>query len=263
MTASGLVSLLTDFGPGSAYVGQLHGTLLRHAPGVQIVDLAHDCPPGAVAAGAYILERSHPHFPVGAVHMVVVDPGVGSARKIIAVRAHGHMFIAPDNGLLGGLIQSDPEAKVRCVENPTLRNETVSRTFHGRDLFAPAAAFLASGGAFREVGPETTAEGPRPGPELGADSIKGRVLLVDRFGNLITDVPRTMVQALGDPSRIRVRVGPSFIDALVQTFSDVARGVALIYIGSGDHLEIAVNGDRASDLMGLDVGDTVMVERRG
>lgn len=262
MTRSGIVTLLTDFGPGSVYVGQMHGVIMSTAPGAHAVDLAHDCPPGGVSAGSYMLMRSFQHFPRGTVHVAVVDPGVGSARAVIAARAHGHLFVAPDNGLLGNVLASADEVEIRRVENKALMNDPVSKTFHGRDVFAPVAARLAVGTPLSEVGPVADAEIARPGPEVDDSGIEGTVLIIDRFGNLITDIPRATLQAIGDPSRIRVRVGAAFIDGVAQTFSDVAKGVALTYVGSGEHLEVAVNGGRASDLLGMSVGDPIRAEKR-
>jgi S-adenosylmethionine hydrolase len=141
-------------------------------------------------------------------------------------------------------------------------NETISSTFHGRDVFAPVAAYLAEGGPLEGVGPEVEAMPAPPGPVVGDRTIEGHVLIEDHFGNLITDISRRQLQALGDPSRIRVRVGAAFIQGVMQTFSDVAEGVALTYVGSGEHLEIAVNAGRASERLGLGVGSAVSVERR-
>lgn len=262
MSDPGTVSLLTDFGPGSVYVGQMHAVLQRRAPGVRITDLAHDCPPGVVASAGYVLHRSWRHFPAGTVHVAVVDPGVGSGRAILAARAHGQTFIAPDNGLLGDVLADADDVAVRRIENEALFNDVVSKTFHGRDVMAPVAAYLATGGAFDAVGPETTPTVALPGATRAGDGIDATVLIVDRFGNLITDVPRTMIEDFAAPEDLRVRVGAAFIEGLMQTFSDVPRGIALIYLGSGDHLEIAVNGGRASDLLRLAVGSPVRVERR-
>jgi S-adenosylmethionine hydrolase len=262
MNRSGLVTLLTDFGPGSVYVGQMHATVLRVAPAVQVVDLAHDCPAGGVAAGAYLLRRSFGHFPDHTVHAAVVDPGVGSARAILAAQADGHFFLAPDNGLLGGILDDAEEVTVRRVENEALMNERVSRTFHGRDIFAPVAAHIARGGRLSEVGPECEWEPARPGPEAGDGAIAGRVLIVDHFGNLITDIPGELLESVGAPEDLRVRLGDRHIDALVDTFEDVPRGVALVYVGSGGHLEIAVNAGRASDMLGTVAGVGVRVERK-
>lgn len=262
MKPAGVVALLTDFGPGSVYVGQLHAVLARRAPAARVVDLAHDCPPGIVASAAYVLQRSWRHFPAGSVHVAVVDPGVGSGRAILAARAHGQWFIAPDNGLLGGVLIDAEDAVVHRIENEALFNDTVSHTFHGRDVMAPVAAHLVGGGALAEVGPEVAPAVVLPGPRVAADHLDGEVLIVDRFGNLITDISRRVLLDFGAAEHIRVRVGAAFIEGLAETFSDVAPGIALIYLGSGDHLEVAVNGGRASDLLRLAVGSPIRVERR-
>jgi hypothetical protein len=257
---AGVVTLLTDFGPGSVYVGQMHAVLLRTAPAVRVVDLAHDCPFAGIESAAYVLQRSYPHFPPGTVHVVVVDPGVGSGRAILAVRAAGHVFLAPDNGVLAPILLRGKDLEVRHVENRALMNEKISSTFHGRDIFAPVAARLASGTALAEVGPAGRAAVQRFGPVEGERVAEGKVLLVDRFGNLITNVPRAVLDRLGGPLKVRVRIGAAFINGLVETFSDVPKGLALAYVGSGEHLEIAVNGGRASDLLGLGVGAAIRVE---
>lgn len=262
MTAGGVVSLLTDFGPGSVYVGQMHAVLRRRAPDARVVDLAHDCPPGVVAAAGYVLQRSWRHFPDDTVHVAVVDPGVGSGRALLAARAHGQRFIAPDNGLLGAVLAEDPDAEVRRIENRALMGDTISNTFHGRDVMAPVAAHLAAGGDFEAVGPEASPSVALPAAVREGNVIEGRVLIVDRFGNCITDVPRSLLADFAAPEEIRVRVGAAFIEGLAQTFSDVAAGVALIYLGSGEHLEIAVNGARAADVLRLEVGSPIRVERR-
>jgi S-adenosylmethionine hydrolase len=262
VTPSGIVSLLTDFGPGSVYVGQMHAVIARLAPAARVVDLAHDCPFAAIDAASYILQRSWRHFPAGSVHVVVVDPGVGGRRAVIAARAGGHFFVAPDNGVLGAVLEADPKAETRAVENRALMNEEVSHTFHGRDILAPVASRLAARTPFEEVGPVVSATLPPPGVRAGADATDGKVILADRFGNLITNLPRSAVERMGPPDAIRVRIGAAFIDGLVRTFSDVPGGMALAYIGSGDHLEIAVNGGRACDVLRLCAGSPIRVERR-
>jgi S-adenosylmethionine hydrolase len=261
-TPSGVLSLLTDFGPGSVYVGQMHAVIARVAPSVRVLDLAHDCPFGATDAAAYVLQRSYRHFPPSSVHVVVVDPGVGSRRAILAARAAGHLFVAPDNGVLGSVLRQDPRAEVRAVENRALMNDPVSPTFQGRDVLAPVAARLASGTPFEEVGPPARPTIAPPSLVVSAEATTGCVLLVDRFGNLITSIPRTELERFGPPEGVRVRIGAAFIDGLVRTFSDVSTGMALAYVGSGDHLEIAVNGGRASDVLRLSAGSPIRVERR-
>lgn len=259
----GVVSLLTDFGPGSVYVGQMHAVILRRSGGrVRVVDLSHQCPFANTEAAAYKLRRSYGHFPEGTVHVVVVDPGVGSERDILAAEADGHRFVVPDNGVLGGILAGLDEVRVHRVTNRLLMNDFVSSTFHGRDVFAPVATHLALGGGLDEVGPEVPPPPVPPMPRVEGDRIEGKVLVVDQFGNMITNISREVMLELGEPATLRVRIGAAFIDRLVQTFSDVDPGIALTYFGSGDHLEIAVNGGRAHELLGMGIGSKVVVERR-
>jgi S-adenosylmethionine hydrolase len=262
VTASGLLSLLTDFGPGSVYVGQMHAVAARIAPSVRVIDLAHDCPFAGIQAASYVLQRSYRHFPAGTVHVAVVDPGVGSRRAVLAARAAGHLFVAPDNGLLGAVLETDPAAEVRRVDNRALMSATVSHTFHGRDILVPIGAHLALGRSLAEVGPVVRPTPAPAGLAVGDGTADGHVLIVDRFGNLITNIPRAEVERIGPPEAVRIRIGAAFIDGLVTTFSDVPGGVALAYIGSGDHLEVAVNGGRASEMLRLTHGSPIRVERR-
>ncbi len=258
---SALITLLTDFGPGSVYVGQMHAVLRRLAPASDVLDMAHDCPAGGIEAAAYILRRSYAGCPEGTVHVVVVDPGVGTARDIVAASARGHVFVGPDNGVFTDLVAG---GEVRRVENRALMGETISSTFHGRDIMAPVAARLAQGTPLAQVGPLTEPLRIGDGPHFEHGRIAGRVLLEDRFGNLITNIPRRLVDLVGGGGRsVRVRVGAAFIDGLVETFGDVEPGRALAYIGSGEHLEIAVNGGRASDLLHWQVDMPVRVEPSG
>jgi len=252
------ISLLTDFGPGSVYVGQMHAVLRRLAPDVPIVDLAHDCPAGRVEAAAYILRRSVLHFPPDSVHVVVVDPGVGTSRAVLGARAGEQVFVGPDNGVLAEAVEG---GEVRRVENPALMAERISSTFHGRDIMAPVAARLATGTPLESVGPRVRPLRLPAQLEYADGAVVGRVLMADRFGNLITNIPLDLVGQVGAPGgRVRVRIGAAFIDGLVGTFGDVPPGRALAYIGSGGHLEIAVNEGCAAKALGLGIGDPVRVE---
>ena len=254
-----LVALLTDFGAGSVYVGQLHAVLARLAPEARVLDLVHDVPPGDVEAGAYLLRQSVPHLPEACVVLAVVDPGVGTARAILAGRAEGRSFVGPDNGLLAPVLGG---GDARRLENPALLPAHVSATFHGRDLMAPLAARLACGLPRADGG---WAVGPIPlagGPRLANGVVVGRVLVVDRFGNLVTNVPATLLARLEVPAReVRVRAGSAFVEGIVSTYADVPSGRALAYVGSGGHLEVGVHGGRAADLLRLAPGAEVRVER--
>jgi len=250
---NGLITLLTDFGTADGYVGEVKGTLLTLAPGVTVVDIAHDLPAGDVAAACYVLGRVWRSFPPGTIHLAIVDPGVGSSRRALAAEAGGHGFVAPDNGLLSDVFAAAPERAVRL----TVPAEA-SRTFHGRDVFAPAAARLASGGALADLGPAVRDPVRLKAPllKVEAGDLVGEVVHVDRFGTLVTNLPREHVAAEG-----RVRVAGHDLP-LKATFADVPQGEPVAFIGSGGTLEIAVRDGRADVVLGLSRGAEVRATAR-
>jgi S-adenosylmethionine hydrolase len=253
-----IVTLITDFGTRDGYVGEVKGVLLSRCAGVSPVDVAHDLPAGDVAAGAWALQRIWDRFPHGTVHLVVVDPGVGGRRRAVAVRAGGRWFVGPDNGLLTRVAARAVPEEARGLDPARIGLPDVSDTFHGRDLFAPAAAHLACGGDPRALGPgldpaslvlETLPEPRRRGRE-----IVGRVVHVDRFGNLVTDVPSEWLPA--SPS---VEVGGTGIARAGRAFADVAPGEAVLIRGSGGTLEVAVRDGSAAEALGAERGTAVRV----
>lgn len=260
------IVLLTDYGADDWYAGVLRGVLLSHSPGATLVDLTHSIPPGDVAAGAFVLDNAWRWFAEGAVFLVVVDPGVGTGRRPLAVRAAGRAFVGPDNGVLSSAL-AEPDAEAREIDPHAVGVGELSATFHGRDLFAPAAARLHAGLAFASVGPPA----PQPvirGPEVlvvSRDGIAGRVVYVDRFGNCITDIPaETLARVLGDDRRaVRVRAGTHQVERWVSTYGDVAEGEACALVGSSGRLEIAVRGGSAARALSIAVGDPVEVRRGG
>ena len=235
---SGIVTLTTDFGTRDPYVAQLKGVLLAHCEGVRIHDLTHEIAPLDVLEGALFLAAAVPTFPPGTVHLAVVDPGVGTARRAVAASVSGRHMVCPDNGLLTLLARRAAIEEVRSIERASLRREPVSPTFHGRDLFAPAAAFLACGGAFEELGPPVAVpvELPLPRPRIEGDRLAGEVLHIDRFGNAIINLARSDVEAVAAGRAIRVEAGGRRLP-LARTYGDVAEGEALALIGSADLLE--------------------------
>lgn len=243
-----IVTLLTDFGMPDGYVAEVKGTLLRLAPGVILVDVTHDVPPGDVAAAAYVLGRVWHTFPEGTVHLAVVDPGVGTARRALAAASGGHRFVAPDNGLLSGVLARPSASVVAFVPSPG-----ANPTFHGRDVFAPAAAALARGAALADLGREISDPVRLPRPKLvreGGD-VAGQVVYVDRFGTLVTNIPASrIVQAAS------VRMGVYDL-VLHTTFADVPVGDPVAFIGSGGTLEIAVRDGRADSALGASRGAEV------
>ncbi|MFH1566538.1 MAG: SAM-dependent chlorinase/fluorinase [Gemmatimonadota bacterium] len=255
-----ILTLTTDFGGRDYYVGALKGVALGILPGVQLVDITHAIPAGDVEAGAFALGAAAPWFPAGTVHLAVVDPGVGTARRPLAVGARGCLWVGPDNGLLSHAL-ADPAAEVRQIANPELTRTTLSATFHGRDLFAPAAAHLAAGVALAAAGP-VVADPVRlaaPGPRRDRDRLVGVVVHVDAFGNLVTNLAAAALAPLGP--RLQVRLpGAAPVRGLAHTYADVGAGEPVALIGSCDLLEIGVNGGSAARHFGIDRGAEVVVE---
>jgi S-adenosylmethionine hydrolase len=254
---SGVVTLLTDFGHADPYVGIVKGVLYRDAPALRaVVDLAHELEPEDVTAAAFVLRHAWSWFPVGSVHVAVVDPEVGSERAILVARAGGHAFLAPDNGLLAPLLRALQGADVRRLDVEGLGLAGGSRTFHGRDRFAPAAALLASGRAPETLGPALAGwRGlalPEPRPD-GAGALRAEVLWVDRFGNLVTNAP-------GDPAALPLRAEVAGrVVPFVATYAAAEPGALVALVDSFGLCEVAVRGGSAARTLGLGRGASVRI----
>ena len=245
-----ILTLLTDFGTADSYVAEVKGVLLTGAPGATLVDVTNEIAPGDVRSAAYILGRTWHRFPPGTIHLVVVDPGVGSPRAPLALSAQGHGFVGPDNGVFTPVLH---DTEVEAVELQV--GEGASRTFHGRDLFAPAAAALATGVPIASLGQRFAGIPHRlaytaPHRERGA--LVGEVVYVDRFGSLVTNLTADLV-----PSHAKVEIDELEIGRLKQTYDDVATGSLLAYIGSGGSVEIAVRDGSAARRLGVGIGGRV------
>ena len=255
-----IITLTTDFGLADGYVGTMQGVILSIAPGAVLVDLSHQVPPQDVRAGAFVLYQAVPFFPPDTIHMVVVDPGVGSQRRALAVRTSQGTFVAPDNGVLSYVLASEDVYEAVSLTNPAYQLPRVSTTFHGRDVFSPAAAHLANGVPLEELGPRainlTRLPLPRPESTPSGDLI-AHVMHVDRFGNLILDATASDVD-----DRVIFELGGRRVEGLSRTFADVARGELVAYVGSSqDHVEIAVRDGDAAREVGIGVGDEVLIRR--
>jgi hypothetical protein len=242
-----IITLLTDFGSADSYVAEMKAVLLSRAPGVPLVDISHQIAPGDIRAAQYLLGRTWRHFPHGTVHLAIVDPGVGTARRAIAAEHDGHRFVAPDNGLLS-FIPKD----ARCVSLPV--PASAAATFHGRDVFAPVAAQLATGVALAAVGEpiDDPCYEPLPAPRHDHLSVIGEVIYVDRFGTLVSNIPGDVVQP-----GARIRVEGTEAGSLRRTFRDAARGALVAFVGSGGTIEIAVRDGSAARKLGVGVGAEV------
>lgn len=254
-----VISLLTDFGRTDAYAGVLHGVIAGIAPGARVVDLTHDVAPQDVAGAAFLLDAAAPYFPPGTIHVCVVDPGVGSARRILCVTTPRATYLAPDNGLLTRVLAREPRPTVRSVENRALFLPEVSRTFHGRDVFAPVAAHLAEGLDPAELGPEVDDPVRLPLPHerpLAPGQMTGEVIHVDRFGNLITNL---LTGALGRAVR-GARVSTVEVRGPVsESYAERAEGDLLLITGSTGLLEVSVRGGSARERIGVGRGAPVEV----
>lgn len=260
-----IISLITDFGVQDEYVGLMRAVILGIDPVAVIVDVSHNVRPGDIAQAAFILESSYGYFPPGSIHLVVVDPGVGTSRALLYLEAHTHRFIAPDNGVLSLVMGLPPAMLLRRLDNPAWRRPRVSPTFHGRDIMAPAAAHLSRGADVREVGPELDPGAVAMLTDLRAQPsddgrITGRVVHIDRFGSLITNVDQAAIlkaQTVSPGRTLAVRIGGQVITGLSGTYADGDTGRPLALIGSRGYLEIAVNGGNAQHYFGIRPGDGV------
>jgi S-adenosylmethionine hydrolase len=234
-----ILTLLTDFGTADYYVAAVKGTILRLAPGTVLVDISHQVPPGDVATAAFLLAAAAPAFPPGTVHLAVVDPGVGSDRRILAMRTAAGWFVAPDNGLLTPVLAG--AVSIRSVEKSDLFLPGPSRTFHGRDRFAPVAAWLLRGAPEAELGPQIgdAQRLPSPSPRRAPGRLAGRVIHVDRYGNLVTDIPAAWLPS----GPCRAEVGGRAITRRASHYAEIAAGEAALLAGSLGTVELSLNGD--------------------
>jgi hypothetical protein len=266
MSSRPVVTFLSDFGHDDWFVGVVHGVIHERSPEAHVVDLAHSVPPGHVVRGAFMLEAAAPDFPARTVHLAVVDPGVGTARRALAVAARGQFFVGPDNGLLEWALAA-PGAEVRALEVARHFRQPVSRTFHGRDVFAPVAAALARGERLAALGPPV-ADPVRlasPAPERRGEALVGHIVFLDRFGNALTDLTaESLVAAFGAEATdggFEVTVLDRRIQGLARSYGDAPVGTLVAILGSSGRLEIAQVGGAASERLGLGEGDAVSVRR--
>ena len=255
---SPIITLTTDFGLLDPYVAAMKGVIYNICPAARIVDLGHNISAHDVVEGALFVAGSAPYFPSATIHVVVIDPGVGSSRKPIVVLAGEQVFICPDNGLLTLVLRKSPLHEIREISNPELMLDKVSPTFHGRDVFAPAAAHLANGIAFSRLGSllteiETLAI---PESEVRENEISGEIIHFDHFGNLITNIPRSLIP---ESTNCNIIVGDHILKGIKQTYADVNQGCVLALFSSSDYLEIAANKCNAGALLGLSKGNKVRV----
>lgn len=279
-----LITLTTDFGTRDGFVGVMKGVILGINPNLTLVDITHDIEPQNIAQGAFVLANAVPYFPPDTIHLVVVDPGVGSARRALAAQVGETFFVAPDNGVLsfvlrpfdfaqGFVVSAQPNGKpsssvvrpssihVVHLTNTAYFLPRVSSTFHGRDIFAPVAAHLSLGVPLDALGARVDdwVQLPLERATRRDDQIIGRVVYIDRFGNAITNIGEEMLEGL-DHAQLVVRIGAYTLRGIHTTYANASQGEPLALVSSSWHVEIAVREGNAAQALGIRVGDMVSIE---
>jgi S-adenosyl-L-methionine hydrolase (adenosine-forming) len=258
-----VIALLSDFGTRDHYAGTMKGVMLTICPDATLVDITHDVPPHDVLDGALQLAAAARYFPAGTIFLAVVDPGVGSSRRGIAAEAGDYRFVAPDNGVLTAVFREWPPKKIIELTERRYARPTVSRTFEGRDRFAPAAGWLAKGIQLTALGRPAPDYHKLdiPLPQIDEATINGVVLRIDRFGNLVTNIDRRSVESAARSGTMAVSAGGHTVGRLVATYADIQPGEICALFGSTDHLELAANSESAADRLQLGRGAPVEVKR--
>lgn len=259
-----LITLTTDFGDKDAYVACMKAVLLSLSPNCRMVDVCHHVAPQDIPHGAYTIWSAFSLFPAKTVHLVVVDPGVGSGRKAIAAQAHGQFFVGPDNGVLWPILSQDPQSQIHQITESRWFRSKASATFHGRDIFAPVAAYTALGVPLQEFGP------PVQRSELvslelfdaqrNEQSIVGKVLLADHFGNLATNIPADLLPPPEHHANCKIEIGHTTVTGICHTFADVGLDQPVAYVNSFGVLEVAVRNASAQAQFSAFRNQPVMVQ---
>ncbi len=258
-----VIALLTDFGSRDHYAGVMKGVILGISPDVTLVDISHDLPPHDMVFAAHELAAAYRFFPAGTIFLVVIDPGVGTTRRGLAVDLGDRKFVAPDNGVLTAVLQETAPKKVVELTERRYARPTVSRTFEGRDRFAPAAAWLAKGTHLEAFGRAVTDYKmlDLPLPVLENGLLSGRVVRIDRFGNVVTNIDRKSFDKLAGNSVLQLTVRGQQIARIVSTYADIPGGEVGALFGSTEHLECSAQAESAAERLGAAVGDPVELRR--
>ncbi len=256
-----LITLTTDFGIGSPYVAEMKGVILSISPAARIVDIAHNIGPQNVRQAAIIMAEATTWFPSGTIHVAVIDPGVGTERRIIYIQIGDQQYIAPDNGVLSRLTSKTRPSQIIALANSEHWLPSVSSTFHGRDIMAPVAAQLSLGMEPDRLGPTCTEimELDWPPPQSDPNSIRGEVTWIDGFGNLITNIPTAALPVLTDRSSATVEIGSRTISGIARTYGERPAGELVAIVGSSGFIEIAVVNSSAATTLRAGVGAPVRI----
>ena len=261
LAPSHMITLMTDFGTSDHYVGVMKGVILNINPQVEIVDITHAIPPQDILGAAFLIDSTYRYFPSGTIHVVVVDPGVGSERRAIVCQTETAYFVCPDNGLLTHILHNEKHAHAVAVENSAYFLPQVSNTFHGRDIFAPVAAHLSRGVPISELGNPVTqlVQLAIPKPQVTEEMVIGHIIWIDSFGNLVTDISREILESLEGQNGVVIHAGSAKIDHFNRSYAESEIGEVLAIIGSFNRLEISINQGNAAQVLELKRGDTITI----
>jgi len=263
MNANGIVTLTTDFGINDPYAGIMRGAVLSANPRATVVDITHGIPAHNIMAAAFTFANAYGFFPEGTVHAAVVDPGVGGGRKNIAVMAGKYYFVGPDNGILSIALAREGILSIREISNPAFLRDIISNTFHGRDVFAPCAGMLSGGSSFENIGPVFTdyRKLSYPQPVIERDTLTGEVLVIDSFGNMVTNITETLFRSFTGSRSFEVYFASERFTRLASKYEEVPAGKPLAIIGSTGHLELSMSSGNAAEYFMSAAGSVVSVRR--
>ncbi len=263
MSIEPIITLTTDFGLNDEYVAVLKGVILTLAPRTRIIDITHNLPPRDIHAASRILERSCPFFPENTIHLAIVDPGVGGKRKILSVWSGSFLFIGPDNGILTPFLLSEDLKAIHKISNNALFLKKVSKSFHGRDIMAPVAAHLAMGIPPCDLGPALKREEcvllDMSRPHIDKNTLTGKIISTDRFGNLCTNISRTIFQQFTSKKQFVITVGSLTLNSVSNTYEEHDHGQPLAIFDSHDMLEIAASGGDGAEKFSLSPGSVITI----
>lgn len=255
-----VITLTTDFGLRDYYVSAMKAVMLGIAPEARLIDVSHDIPSQDIMAGSWVLKNSAMLFPSNTVHTVVIDPGVGTERHPIALQVEDQYFVGPDNGIFSLLTSDIDYTAVRLTKQEYLR-DSPSNTFHGRDIFAPAAAHLSRGVPLEELGEplDELVSYRWMQPIADKDGVQGTIIHIDKFGNLITNIPEALIKEMVESKKVKIYVGNVILNDISNTFGAVAEGEPVAYIGSAGMLEVGINKGDAEEMLGVQKGTQISI----
>ncbi len=258
------IAMISDFGYRDHYVGTMKAVINGICPEATPLDICHEVPAHNVMSGSYVIASATPFLPAGTIVLGVVDPGVGTNRRAVAVQTENHFFIGPDNGLFNMAYDLEPPVRAVELNNAKYQLENISRTFHGRDIFSPAAAHLAAGVELSELGdeiePESLVRLPEIGPMIGNSAIECRVVHIDHFGNVVTNLSRAVMEAAGKSAQY-IRVGETRAP-FAETFADVPKNEPVAYFNSSDFLELGIRNGSAAEQLELQQRHLIHLETK-